>query len=347
MSTKSRSALVSAAAAALLIPLFASLAGAAPASATSPRPHDVVMYKVEKQVDLSGEYPDNTIDTTLACSGGDYVLQGMWRVDHVDQVAPPLITGDERDVYVTGSYGDVADSSQWHFQMTNYADGDAQVKLFLTCLRGQVQQAFGHTHGIVLGKQQVDASLKLSGAGYKQYKAATTCPAGQLVVAPGFKLSDQVHKVRLAESWYGVQYLGWTWGFWTEQPAPTLGVSLTMRCLQVKTDKAGTGPHAHNLMWAGRPNPDASIPNQALSVVGAQERRLSCDDGTDGKYYQDYKAEVASFKLDYPDHAWFLGMDPRPKTRAYKFWWDGTGGTSAAYLGLMCVRTQTGKQVAP
>ena len=48
--------------------------------------------QVEKHVDLSGEIPDNFVDTTLSRYGGDDVLDGMWRVDHVDQADPPAPT---------------------------------------------------------------------------------------------------------------------------------------------------------------------------------------------------------------------------------------------------------------
>ena len=39
-------------------------------------------------------------------------------------------------------------------------------------------------------------------------------------------------------------------------------------------------------------------------------------------------------------------MDPRPKQRAYKFWWDGLGSNSI-YLNALCIRARTGKQIAP
>ncbi|MCB8957772.1 MAG: hypothetical protein H6529_15005 [Nocardioides sp.] len=342
MTTRFRTTLVSAAAAALLLPFLAALAGAAPASASSPRPHVVAMYKVEKHVDLSGEFPDNAIETTLSCSGGDYVLDGMWRVDHVDQANPPETTGDERDVYVNASYGDATDTSQWHYRITNYADGDAQLKLFLTCIRGQVEQAYNHAHGVVLSGQYFNVALPLV-AGGQELNFPATCNAGEVAVAPGFSLADNDHKVRVYRSLARSAFRSWRWAFYAVDPG--VGLTTTMRCLQVKTTPGGNGPHAHNLMWAGRPWGDQLV-GQWLDVVGAQERRIACDDGADGRYYQDYKAMVASFYLGDPTHEWFLGMDPRPKQRAYKFWWDG-GGDNAAYLNVLCIRTKTGKQIAP
>jgi hypothetical protein len=59
-----------------------------------------------------------------------------------------------------------------------------------------------------------------------------------------------------------------------------------------------------------------------------------------------YKAMVGAFWIVDPWHTWFLGMDPRPKQRSYKFWWDG-GGNNTAYLAALCVKARTGKQIAP
>ena len=53
---------------------------------------------------------------------------------------------------------------------------------------------------------------------------------------------------------------------------------------------------------------------------------------------------VASFCLGDP-HEWFLGMDPRPSSAFWKFWWDG-GGATLPYLNVLCIRTKTGKQIA-
>ena len=343
MTTRFRTTLVSAAAAALLLPFLAALAGAAPASASSPRPHVVAMYKVEKHVDLSGEFPDNAIETTLSCSGGDYVLDGMWRVDHVDQANPPETTGDERDVYVNASYGDATDTSQWHYRITNYADGDAQLKLFLTCIRGQVDRAWGHTHDIVLSDQKSTTwSNMQTGTGVQVVFNSSFCQAGQLAVAPGFNLSDDVHRLRVVSSYNAIDLLTWRWGFIVTDSGADL--VLSQRCLQVKTAAGGNGPHAHNLLNARRPAGDAWVGESLTS--GPQEVRISCDDGVDGKRYQDYKAMMATFYLDNPSHSWFLGMDPRPKSRAYKLWWDGSG-TNGAYLSTLCIRTTTGKQIAP
>ncbi|WP_395658585.1 hypothetical protein [Nocardioides sp.] len=351
MTTRFRSTLVSAAAAALVVPFLAAIAGAAPASASSPRPHEVAMYKVEKHVDVAGEYPDNYLREDLSCNGGDYALDGMWRVDHVDQANPPETTGDERDVVFTASYSDWSNPSWWHFRAHNYADGDAQVKLFLTCIRSSVEQTYNHSHAVKISDRYIDSSHTDLAAGTHEWDHAMTCDPGMLAVAPGFAFTktsdpsagDDDHRVQLFRSWPTPTLRGWHWAFLVKDP--NVNVDLTLRCLKVRTGPGGAGGHVHNLLWAWRPN-GYDGDHQFLNVVGTQERRISCDDGSDGRLFQDYKAMVGAFWTNDPFHTWFLGMDPRPKQRAYKFWWDGSGDNNV-YLAPLCIRTRTGKQLAP
>ncbi len=58
-----------------MLTLLAFQAGTAFAS------YDLQIYKAEKQVDLNSD--DTTVK--LSCNAGDYALDGMWRLDEVDQ----------------------------------------------------------------------------------------------------------------------------------------------------------------------------------------------------------------------------------------------------------------------
>ena len=353
-----RRILVGSAVAALLAPLALVAAFASPASAAPGKPHEVYIYKVEKHVDMSGEFPDQYLHDHVFCNPGDIALDGMWRVDHVDQANPPFTQGDERDVYFTASYGDDADRTKWHFRAHNYADGDAQIKLWVTCIRGTVEQAHGHTHSVQVSSRHDDAAHTSLGADVEpvitnSYDHLFQCGPGEIAVAPGFNFThlgpqisggdDDDFRVRLAGSWPTATYRGWHWDFLVEDSG--VNVTLYLRCLSIKTSAAGAPSHAHNLEWAFRPNGFGGS-SQLLSVVGTQERRINCDDGADGKFFQDYKAAVAGFRIHDPWHTWFLGMDPRPKQRAYKFWWDGTSFNDVN-LGAICIRARTSKQVAP
>ncbi|WP_243060462.1 hypothetical protein [Nocardioides sp. SR21] len=361
---RSRTWFIGAGIAALLAPLALVVAVATPASALPGKPHEVYIYKVEKHVDMSGEYPEQFMHEHLACNNGDYALDGMWRVDHVDQAQPPHMLGDERDVYFTASYGDPGDPKYWHFRAYNRADGDAQIKLFLTCIRGTVEQAFNHTHGIQVSPSLVDTSRTNLQQDFDSGVPAWTpnndwdhnqqCQPGELAIAPGFNFTRfgsgyDGHKARLFRSYPTANYQGWHWAFLVEEAPNNVDVTLYLRCLRIKTAPAGNGPHAHNLQWAWRPNGQVGFHDFFGGAQVVQEKRLNCDDGPNSAFFQDYKLAVASFYITRPFHTWFLGMDPRPKQRAFKFWWDGNSAFNSHeyYLGGLCIRARTGKQVAP
>jgi hypothetical protein len=342
---RSRRLVAGFAAVALLAPLAVVAALASPASALPGKPHEVYMYKVEKHVDLSGEFPDQNMHEHVYCNPGDIALDGMWRVDHVDQANPPDTFGDERDVYFLASYGDDADRTEWHFRATNYADGDAQVKLFVTCIRGNVEQAFGHTHQVRISNRYDDGSHSALPAGtYEWDSFGNVCAPDEYAVAPGFNVTSSVYgkRIRLFRNWPTSNFRGWHWAFVVEDP---VDISVYIRCLRTTTSASGNGPHAHELPMTWRSNGYGGVYNH-LNVTGTQERRLNCDDGANGNFYQDYKAMVGAFWIDDPHHVWYLGMDPRPKQRAYKFWWDHSGG-DGVYLAALCIRARTGKQIAP
>src|SRR3954454_22360370 len=131
----------------LVVAAFLLLFAVSSANADTATKHFLKMYKVEKQIDLAGEFPDNSFHEHLYCDAGDYAVDGMWRVEHVDQANAQLGEfGDERDVRFDASYGDDVDPTKWHFRGINNADGRAQVKLWVTCLGGQTNEVAGHTH---------------------------------------------------------------------------------------------------------------------------------------------------------------------------------------------------------
>lgn len=344
---RSRTFLIGAAIAALLAPLALVAAMASPASAGQMKQHQVYMYKVEKHVDLYGEFPDQNMHEHVYCNPGDIALDGMWRVDNVDQANPPETTGDERDVYFSASYGDEHDKTEWHFRATNFADGKAQIKLWVTCIRGNVEQAFLHSHHV-----QISPRYDFGALGVHSYAATGTdsfshsvCPDGTYAVAPGFNVTSHEFgsKVRIFRSWPTPNYRGWQWAFKVDH-AP-VDVRVYLRCLSVKVGAAGNGPHSHELFMTWRPHGYSGVLDH-LDVFKTQERRLNCDDGHDGARYQNYKLMVGAFWINDPHHVWYLGMDPRPKQRAYKYWWDGHGDNGVYHAGL-CIRARTGKQIAP
>ena len=358
--TRSRTFLVGAAVAALAAPLLAVLALVAPADAgkVGPRLHEVYMYKVEQHVDLSGEYPDNTFDGSLRCAGNDIALDGMWRIDHVDQYQagendpddPGTGTyNDARDVIVYASYGDDADVSRWFFRMENLAQGNAQVKLFVTCIRSTTESSAGHKHGITISGRYADGTHTVLPAGHNTVDfAGTACSSGEYAVAPGFNFSGDAYQ-HIFRSFPIAGGARWSWGFATTTADPAL--TLYQRCLSKKVVAVFGGPsaskqHSHKIPMVFRPHYNGG-PQVAVSPkLAPVERRFSCDDGAGNGKYHAYKAMVGAFHIVDPSHVWFSGMDPRPKQRAFRFYWDGSGNNSV-YLGAHCVKSRTGKQIKP
>ncbi|MBB3045690.1 hypothetical protein [Nocardioides soli] len=361
--TRSRTFLVGAAAAALAAPLAAVVSLAGPAQASGNRPHELTMYKVEQFVTLEGEYPDNTARVDLRCNPGDHVVDGMWKIDAVDDVNPSagIDYGDERDVVFTSSYS--LDSRTWRFQMENRADGRAQVKLFVTCLGGRTQKQYGHRHRVRVSnpvKKTVDwtanglrmssnqarmgygnSATEHSYFGTEWGSAASyatpggwsmTCASGEVAVAPGY---DFTHgSGRLFINWPSANSRGWLWGFVVNDAAT---VDVSFRCLRVKTDRGGPHPrHVHKVSASWWPNGHQGSLRH-LPASPAWEEQQSCDSQA--------KALVGAFWIQHPEYSWYLGMDPRIKTRAYKFW--HTAGPDVAWVSTLCVGDRTGKQLRP
>lgn len=346
---RSRKFLVVAASAALAAPLAIVAALGSPASAAvGPRLHEVYMYKVEKQVDL-GEFPDGDTHDHLYCNDGDIALDGMWRVDHVDQYDPsdadpddPVTYNDERDVVVYASYPDGADDRKWHFRLENLAQGSAQVKLFITCVRGHTEATANHAHDVVISQVYTDSSHNALVAGANEFDFNGTCDPGYYAAAPGFNFKNDEYN-QIFRSWPITGARSWHWAFKVTDPNPDLDVYV--RCLRKKvSSEFGPGAskkHTHQIPMTFRPGLggfSTTVAPQDRSV----ERRFDCDQGAGD--YHNYKAMVGAFWIEDPFHTWFLGMDPRPKQRAFRFLWDG-GGSNQIYLGALCVRARTAKQI--
>lgn len=346
--TRSRTFLVAAAVAALTAPLalVAALGSPATAANVGPRPHEVNTYKVEKHVDLSGEHPDNYADEDLWCNDGDIALDGMWRVDHVDQFNPsdydpddPEVGyyNDERDVVVYASYPDSGNERRWRFRLENLSQGNAQVKLFVTCIRGRTEQNAQHAHNLVATSVRTDTSHHVLPVGQNQVDFDDPCPVGYYPVAPGFDFHDDDYN-EIFRSWPAAGG-GWSWGFKIAQVDPDLDVYL--RCLRKTVDlQYGPGaskPHKHKIPMVFRYY-DTTVSPHNRSV----ERRFDCDQGAGN--YHNYKAMVGAFAIVDPAHLWFLGMDPRPKQRAFRFWYNNSG-SNQVYLGALCIRSRTDKQI--
>src|SRR3954452_8802336 len=141
---------------------WALVAPALPRSAMAGQAHLVKLYKVEKHVDLQGQ--DSSY--TVTCPNSDLALQGMWRVDDVEQgndfcdldgpggtwgttTAPAANDHADWDVLrsVRPTEVDATSDSTYRFEFTPLSGGDAQLHLWVTCLGHRSEAVSGHTVG--------------------------------------------------------------------------------------------------------------------------------------------------------------------------------------------------------
>ena len=300
-----------------------------PAIASASPTHFTKVYKIEKQLDLNGH---QSAHEHLYCEAGDYAIDGMWRVDNVDQANPQIgIFGDMRDITVTRSYSDLqqgGDRTKWHFELTNNADGRAQIKLFATCLGGKTVEN-SHQHTIKV--RPLKTTAWFPGSDFSS--ASLNCiPGKEVAVGPGFKLltgGDVWEK-----SFYPGNPLGssWNWNFVVSTPS---SIEVSVLCLRLRT--GWTWGHAHNLHVYLKPG---FWPLGARTLVKdkVQEQRVACYDGS--------RAIVGALGIapSYHGQIHFLGMDPRPKSRALKFWNTDPLNDLPIYLATLCLDIRTGPQ---
>ena len=329
--------------------LVAALAAfAVPSAALAGKSHQTSVYKVEDHVELEGE--DGTY--TLSCKPGDIAIDGMWRVDNVDQdndwTDPdsglatfwgPAPTGinTSPDLTIRKAIRPMAayasSASTYTFKFTPLAGADVQIKLFLTCLPDPVSGA-GHSHTWNEGAQfDENAPAVVTSANDPQSAASTaTCTGPTILIQPGFETNSTGNHIVASRptpmggppGWNGKQ---WLWRIWNDGTDPVGTSKLTWRCLAVKSSTGGSNNHTHKLVyniketiWNGTPG------NPPLGKQQKGERQQHCG--------EHYKGMLGGWDISgawrqagnigpiaWPDHMWiyFLGQDPRIKSRAFSF----------------------------
>lgn len=369
---------------ALVAPLAMVAASTAPAAAASKHKHEVYMYKVEKNLRLAGVSPEGFGDSpspSLSCYGGDIALDGMWNIKSVDQYNPPPVNdpdedpqypstatlgglyNDARDVFVEASYPSTSDPAMWNFRFDNRAYGDAQVKLFVTCIRGYTEYANGHRHQVKVRTWSPSAYLTSAHSVYSGRTTWDSSSAGwactapdEYYVAPGFDLGATVKDHRLVASHPTNGGRSWAWDFASFDPDPlgdgtgpiAAGESVTFYGKCIERQVAVNG-HRHAIVMKHLPTPDWD----AMEAVGfgddgyevsiplgdSKTVRYSCD--TDYSAYSGYKAMVGWFYMtNWWEHNWFFGMEPRPKTRVWQFW-NGHSVAAKVRIGVLCINSRT------
>ncbi|MCW2967240.1 MAG: hypothetical protein JWM71_1012 [Solirubrobacteraceae bacterium] len=345
----------------IAVAAFAATALVGPTSAFAGASHLLGSYKVEKHIDIDGE--DGTY--TVKCNGNDIAIDGMWRIDNVDQ--------DNDYVYDTAPTGNPAwdvlnsvepvsayptSATTFTFEFLPLSGGDVQGKLFLTCLPKHVVVNNGHTHQWLITGNTINSDDTPSVAAPSSpntytnwtHTQDTPCSNGEIAIAPGFR-------------WFGGAYgkpykrfptpstsqRSWDWGFFT---ATGGHVKTYWECLQLLTDynQPATPHHRHRLVYTFRnatTPANAPLPGNAVTEVQVicgehYKAMLGAWDLGYSSYVWDNGPLLGPPNGDYYKKLWYLGMDPRPKTRAFKILNTGPASVaSGTKFGSLCFKDST------
>ena len=268
--------------------------------------HFLKMYKVEQHLDMEdSEYKE----VEVACETPfDIATDGMWRIDHVDQDEYGEKPLGDIDVYA--AYSHPSDPSRYVFKIYNNAEGRGQMKLFLTCL-GEKTEINSHRHKWFL-KAPYRYWDYTRGLGQHAFGSGNhECGPQEVAIAPGYdwmKGYGEIYKSHAIDD----DVRGWEWGFFVallDDVTNDAQARVSLRCLKLRS--SNSHGHHHFIMRAFRPY----FPENLTKIDAEQEqtRTRSCA--------LHEKAMVHSFDLDpdpYGEQIWYLGNDPRLKSRAYK-----------------------------
>jgi hypothetical protein len=316
--------------------------------------HDLKIYKAEKHLDLTAD--ETSYD--LSCDTGDYAVDGMWRIDHGDQ--------DDDDLYpqAIGRAVDVLEAypssdDTYHFRFFKNVIGRAQVKVFLTCVGAKTYSADGHDHTLIYTKPTSGAFA--AGVANNQapiFAQNNICPKDTFISGTGFKVDftpdgdgdPSPYTARLFQSTLSdvasppSNLRGWKWSF---AGGAFTTVDYYAHCLAKKVPLAGG--EKHKIIYRFQGQGTTTGPDVEAISTGVQTARISCA--------SHYKAVVAGFQLGSPGASqgpatmdpflgvngpgwWYLGMDPQPKSRDFRFL-NATGSPFNAELVAICLNYRT------
>lgn len=279
--------------------------GLPPANQTAvPHSHDLTVSKVEQYVTLTAGQ-STTVD--LSCANNGYLSDGAAEILHVDQG-----TGAPTDVVV--GRASTLNPTTYRFTLANGTTGQAQVKVFGTCLPHDTEVSEGHSHGLdVSAATTLDTGL----LGVGRHSFMIPVSAGHHGIAPGIQL--QSGNARLV----GSEAVAGGWRFTVEVLTPAQ-VTLSLRELGDETLGAAPSGHQHALTFQ-------HVVRTVSVPAGESVQRVTCPDG--------YKGIVATYDL--PAGVVLLGHEPQPINRDFRVL-NTTGHAVDVTLDLECVAIRTG-----
>jgi hypothetical protein len=290
-----------------------------PSSALAGKSHHLKLYKVEQHVDIEGD-----LDYTISCRPGDIATDGMWRIDDVSQDNEFDILGQWKETVAIKSTTVSGNEQDYVFRFLPIAGGDVQAKLWVTCLENPVS-GNGHTHNFnttrFSGNNTTDVTASNGAVNYDIFPgggtglsgvAAGSCPTGSYVpIAPGFDMTAKDGYAYVQKNWEKTTgpNVGWSWRFnvvaGNALPSDNFDVTLSYRCLQLKSDPGGTPAHRHRIIQQYKSRLLVNHPQRTF-----QTHQVHCG--------EHYKGMVGMWDTS-DNELYYLGMDPRIKTRAFKF----------------------------
>lgn len=330
----------------------------APADAGVPKhKHELSIYKAEQYIKLDTH---DLTEATVSCFNNDTAIDGMWMLRSVDK-APvggdpdedpdfPSTGGgaynDLRDVSVLASYPDPNDTRKWNFKFQDRAYGDAQLSIYVLCISDYTSDTNGHHHQIkVTPLPVVTTGVTVDHPGFgdprSYYEYPTSCQDDQYFVAPGFDVSGIDPDHRLVGSYASDNGKSWIWEFGALAGSHPVFYG---KCIDRRV--VSEGNHRHTIAMKQMPRGPSGVWGYT-SVHGNLQTIHSGEDWRDVTYtcdqdnpsYHGYKAGVGMFWIgSHWQHTWFYGMEPRPKTRSFRFFSDVD---SDVRIGALCINTRT------
>ncbi len=289
-----------------------------------PTAHLIDVIKVEQFWSLPAGAPPQ--DLTLACPAGYVATDGSARVDSVDQDA----SGQSRVdlVRVVASESVAGDASQWRVRAANGSGGQAQLHAFAVCVGTTTSTTAAHTHQLQAGSQNTSGPHAAPGG--QRTEVDMSCPAGTVVVAPGFAFTPDTPSGTVFKSEPSNGGSDWTLGF--DLPAgPGASVAVSWRCLDRQTTAGGAPPHSFALALYDVHENVVVPPSNLGSSQPFSEGRVTCPDGS--------KGIVGSWNL--PPGVTVLGNTPQPINRDFRLL-NLTGEPQNAELDLLCLKSRVG-----
>jgi uncharacterized repeat protein (TIGR01451 family)/fimbrial isopeptide formation D2 family protein len=286
------------------VTVVATAQGTPPVPDSDGHDHQVDVTKTEQYVSLQ---PGETRTQDLDCTDGGTMTDGAVEVMSVDQGA-----GSKADVVVRQARS--TGLSTYRFVVGNTTTGQAQVKLFGTCLPARTTTVDGHAHDLVVGSLQ---TLGTGALAVGRHTFTIPVAAGTRGVAPGIEVLSG--RARLV----GARPVATGWELTVDVVAPGSS-TLSLRAMQTRTAMAGSPSHLHGL--------DTQHVTRTVTLApGESVQRVGCPTG--------YKGITASYLL--PPGVTLLGHEPQPVNRDFRLL-NTTGGDLDVELGLECLAVRTG-----